>query len=219
MDIGIDDLLDKRIKYLDSYGEFSPTMGVVNNNYLNPKFFKLRKVFTKNTGISTGVRGSKVCMTDILGKKSLIPYKALESITPNLNKIKYIRKNLPDSPKLSNMPYLSYNPQTHTKDYEFLINHLNYIKKNPKLPKLSMDPTKSLADNKDLKKPNPNLIYSKIHAKSREPAYKNPVSRSLNITSNKRIIFSKKSKEYKNFYNPYDQYDLMLSSESSLSEF
>lgn len=101
MDPEFKEQLMKRLKFMEYEGNNSPTMRVLNKNSLNPKIFKLKKIFTKGS-LMNKHRDQTINLADLSRKGR---YRLHESVAlpESLSKLYSDNKNY----KFTKLPSLS----------------------------------------------------------------------------------------------------------------
>lgn len=182
MDAEFKELLMNRLKFLEYEGYNSPTMKVINKNSLNPKIFKLKKIFTKGSLVNKH-KDLKINLADLCKKQ---PFKLQEShpLPENLKKLYSDSKShrFAKLPSLSKLEYqnlaafrrkISQRYQ-HEPAKSISVEPFSYKLKSKKIKLLPYSP-KTL-----------NLNIQKLSLNE-----SGEVSKSLDVSHSKRVILSK----------------------------
>lgn len=182
MDAEFKELLMNRLKFLEYDGYNSPTMKVINKNSLNPKIFKLKKIFTKGSLVNKH-KDLKINLADLAKKP---PAKAQESsfLPENLKKLYSDNK----SHRFTKLPSLS------KLEYQNLAAFRRKISQryqHEPAKSISVEPFSYKLHSKKIKL----LPYSpktlKLNIQKLGLTESGDVSKSLNVSHSKRVILSK----------------------------
>ena len=225
MDLSLNELLLKRLKYTEFQGNYSPTMDLIPKNNINPKFFKLKKFFSKAPQLHFSYRKPINLFTKILPKPYFKPKMNTEQLLSPSKEILSIFSAKFEKPEKF--------PQIFSKiSLETKVSSEKKYNKTKKLPKLVINASKISINNKFSNKTEDYKIsefeklaqnYEYQTRTLNEPGLREcQISHSLDLShSNRKIIFSKKKnpKNFKDFASFYDSNMKNFSSDSSASNF
>lgn len=186
MDQDFKELLINRLKFLEFEGYNSPTMKLISRNNLNPKIYKLKKIFTKNS-LMNKQKDLKINLAEY-GKKHLsyriydstpVP-ESLKNLYSDKSKVYKFNK----LPSLSGIEYQNLAALRRKKDQQY---------EHEPVKSSSVEPFKKLVYSKKLKLTpfSPKNLVFNIQKLSPSASSSVDVSKSLDVSLSKRIILSK----------------------------